>query len=112
MSEQLDEVATNEDIPKIFHPVVEKHGRELFALVMNAGLGQQAAEVLVALAGKHSSRGGLHAAGILSNSFNLIANAYVREMGWTPEQLSECDRDCQLAASQQIIVPSTGIMNS
>ncbi len=98
----------NLDIEACFRPVVEKHGRELFALVMNAGLGRQAAEVLSTMAQKHHSQHGLRAAGMLADCFNQVSNAYCAKMEWTQEQLAECDRDIQMAFRTKLIVPETG----
>lgn len=98
------------DVPKEFWPVVDKYGREMFALVMNAGVAGQAASVLATLAGKHGSRAGQHAVGVLAQAFNQTSNAYVKKMGWTEAEVAQCDRDVQLAFAGKLAVPEGNIL--
>lgn len=95
---------TFEDIESCFRPVASRYGREMFALVMNAGMAGQAAQVLATLAQKHGSRGGVHAVGVVSNSFNQVANALIVAKGWDEGTLAQCDKDCQLAFAGRIQV--------
>lgn len=98
------------DIPPEFRPVVVKHGRGLWALVMNAQIGALAAQELVKLAQKHRSKNGLHAIGVLSNAFNQMSNELLAAKGWTQEQIAECDRDCQLAMAGKLTVAESKIV--
>lgn len=117
-NEEKVEVATGEgvveesfaDLRECFRPVAEKYGREMFALVFNAGIASQAAQVMAQLAEKHASRGGLHAIGMLSQSFNAVSNSYAKKMGWTEAELAQCDRDIGLAWKGQIVVPGQAII--
>lgn len=99
-----------EGIPKHFHGVVELHGRALFATVMNAAVAGEAVQVLGDLVNKHRSQHGMKALRVLAGSYNQASNAYVIQMGWTPEQLAHCQRDIQLAHQGQIIVPGSAII--
>ena len=101
---------TFEDIPEVFREVARTHGREMFALVYNAGMARQAAGVLNDFVEKHRSQHSAHALGVLTQSFNGVSNAFVVKMGWTEELLAHCDRDLQLAAKQQIVVPGSRII--
>lgn len=94
------------DVPKEFHDVVRVHGRELWAFVMNVGVGGQASNALAQLVEKHRSRSGAHAVGTLAAAFNALANALVMKQGWTSEQVHACDRDTQLAFAAKIQVAS------
>jgi hypothetical protein len=108
-----DEAAIAEgfsDIPPEFHLVVVKYGREMFALVMNAGVAGQAASILGSLATKHASRGGIHAVGVWAQCFNAVSNDYVAKMGWSAELLAQCDRDIQLAFRGKIIEPTSKLV--
>jgi hypothetical protein len=98
------------DIPTEFHAVVEKHGREIFALTMNAGMGQQALTHLLALVQKHHSRDGVHAVQVITNCFNQVASALALKEGWTAEQLVACDQDAQRAHKEAIILPGSRII--
>ena len=113
MNEEVNGVDAEEemlDIPPAFHSVVKQYGREMFALVMNAGMGGEAAKVLSAFVQKHQSHHSAHALGVLASSFNQISNAYVKQMGWSEELVAQCDRDCQLAHKNQIIMPGSSIL--
>lgn len=98
------------DIPPEFRGVVVKHGRGLWALVMNAQMGAHAAGVLVELARKHSSRGGVHAIGVLANAFNQTTQELCVAKGWTAEAIAECDRDCRAAMAGKLAVPESKIV--
>jgi len=98
------------DVPKEFHEVVRKHGREMYALVMNAGMSGGAALVLARVLGKSHSTHGLHAAGVLLQGFGQVSNAYAAKMGWTQEQLAECDRDLQMAFRGKVVVPGAALI--
>lgn len=93
-----------EDIEPLFRDVARKYGRSMFALVMNAGMAQQAAQALATLAQKHASRSGLHAVGMLSSAFNQVSNELVQLQGWDEALLAQCDRDIQLAFSHRLVV--------
>lgn len=98
------------DIEEVFWPVIDVHGREMFALVMNAGMARQAVEVLGAQAQKHQSSHSLHAVRMLAQAFNQVSSAYAAKEGWTEEQLALCDRDIQLAFKGKIITPGSAIL--
>ena len=98
------------DVPKEFHGVVQAHGREMWALVMNCQMSGIAVEKLATIVQKHRSQAGVHAVGVLAGAFNQLSNAYVAKMGWTQEQLAQCDRDLQLAFRGKIIVPGSAIV--
>lgn len=102
MDEQQEDLF--EDIEPLFRDVAKRYGREMFALVMNAGMAQQAVAVLASQAEKHGSRKGLHAVGVVSQSFNQVSNAYVKLQGWSEELLAQCDRDIQLAFAGRLVV--------
>ena len=93
------------DIDAAFRPVVEQYGRSMFALVMNAGMCEQAAQVLAGLVKKHQSLHSAQALRVIADSFNQVSNAYVKQMGWTEELVAQCDRDVQRAFAGKIIVP-------
>lgn len=101
---------TNKDLDPIFRPVADKYGRDMFALVMNAGLCSQATQILTGLAAKHRSQHSLQAIGILSRGFNEISQAYCIMKGWDSAILAQCDRDIQLAFSGKIQVPGSTII--
>lgn len=86
-----------EDIDECFRPVVRQYGRPMFALVMNVGLATQAAQVLGAQADKRQSRALSEAAMMMCQAFNTVSSALAALQGWTEEELTQCDRDVQLA---------------
>lgn len=92
------------DIDPVMRPVVIKYGRKMWALVMNAGMAGQAADVLAVIVQKHQSKHGAHAVGVLAQSFNQLSNAYVEEMGWEEGLVAQCDRDIQLAYAGKLLV--------
>ena len=104
LTQQKDEFL---DIDPAFRSVAEAYGREMFALVMNAGVAQQAAAVLGQVVEHHRSQHGAHAVGVLANAFNALSNEYVKEKGWKAETLAQCDRDIQMAFKGKLIVPGT-----
>lgn len=109
------EVAADDmlDLDPVMRPVAAKYGREMFALVMNAGMASQAAEVLAAQAQKRQSRATAHAVGVLSSAFNQVSNAYCKMHGWTEGELAQCDRDIMLAFAGKIAKPGSAlILNS
>ena len=109
--EQGDTVEeSNRDLDPIFRPVANKYGRDMFALVMNAGLCSQATEILMGLASKHHSQHSMHALGVLSNGFNEISSAYCKLQGWDAGMLAQCDRDIQLAFAGRVQVPGNAII--
>ncbi len=110
MSTENETQDTLADIPPEFHSVVQTHGREMWALVMQASMGGIALERLAALAEKHRSSHGLHAVGMIGQAFNQISNAYVAKMGWTQEQLALCDRDIQMAYKGKVAVPGQALV--
>lgn len=86
------------DLPLSFRPVAQLHGREMFQLVVAAGMCSEAAERL-----SHSKNpGALVATRILADNFNQVANALVAAKGWTEEQLAHCDRDITLAYAGKV----------
>lgn len=99
-----------EDVPEWARPIAAKYGRSMFALVLNAGMAQQAAAVLNEIVGKHHSAHGQRAIRVLADTFNQVSNSYVEQMGWDAETLAQCDRDCQLAFSQSIQVATPAIL--
>ena len=105
MSEQVDEML---DIEVAFRPVVAQYGRSMFALVMNAGMCGQAAQVLGGLVEKHQSLHSAQALRVIADAFNQVSNAYVKQMGWTEELVAQCDRDVQRAFAGKIIVAGPG----
>lgn len=113
MTTQDETQDTLTDVPKEFHSVVQAHGREMWALVMNVQMAGIAVERLAAFADKHKSQHAAHAVGVLANAFNQLSNAYVAKMGWTQEMLVQCDRDLQMAFKGKIVVPGSAlILNS
>lgn len=114
-NETVVPVDTMEDIEECFRPVVQAHGRSMFALVMNAGMAGQAAERIAQTLQRVQSANGLAGLAMLSQAFNQVSNAYVTQMGWTEEQLAQCDRDIQRAFAGKIVVAAPGsslILNS
>ena len=109
-SEGLPPAGEYPDVPREFWPVVDKYGREMFALVMNAGVAGQAASVLASVLQKHHSKHGIHAVGMLANAFNQTSNAYVKKMGWSEELVAQCDRDVQLAFAGKLVPPEGNIL--
>ena len=95
-----------EDIDPDLREVARTYGRSMFALVVNAGMAGQAAEVLGQVLSRNHSKHGLHALGVLGNSFNGLSNAYALSQGWTQEQLAMCERDVQRAFSVKLVTPS------
>ena len=100
----------NLDLAPHFRGVASKYGRQMFALVMNAGLCSQATQALAALASKHHSQHSLHAVGILSRGFNEVSTMYCKQMGWDEAILAQCERDIGLAFSGAIITPTSLIV--
>ena len=88
---------TFEDLQECFRPVAKKHGRELFAACLYAGVGQQAAMVLAGLCEKHQSRHGINALAQLASSLEQLIGLLGQIRGWTPEMMAEVDRDIQAA---------------
>lgn len=99
-----------EDMPEWGREVARKYGRSMFALVLNAGMAQQATAALNEVINKHQSRHGQRALAIIADAFNQVSNAYVLQMGWDAETLAQCDRDCQLAYSKSIQLAPAGIL--
>ena len=98
------------DLESCFRPVAAQYGREMFALVYNAGMAGQAVAVLAAQAQKHSSRSAAHAAGVVAQAFNHVSSALAVAKGWSPELLAQCDRDIGLAFQGRIIKPGSVII--
>lgn len=94
-----------EGIEECFHPVVERYGRAMFALVMNAQMGGQAVGVLASVMEKAHSKHGLHAVQVLANCFNQISNDYVKKMEWKEEDVAECASAIEQAFRTKLIVP-------
>lgn len=92
------------DIDPAMRGVVEKYGREMFTLVMQAGLASQATQVLAGLVGKHQSQHSAHALGVLSQAFNEVSTQLCRIRGWDEGMLGQCDRDIQLAFRGKLVV--------
>ena len=110
LEDQPEATEQNADLPPAFRPVAAQHGRDMFTLVLNAGMAKQAMQVLEQLVVKHHSKHGLHAVQVMANSFNQNSNELVRLKGWTEEQLVHCDRDIQLAFQGQIVTPGSSII--
>ncbi len=111
----------NSDVDPCFHPVIERFGREMFALVMGAGLAGQSAAHLAAVAGKlEGSQSKMnhrlaaemnHAIAIVASAFNELSNSYVKKMGWPPEDVAACDSAIQVAyASKLSTLPEAKIV--
>lgn len=83
------------DIGEIFRPIAKEYGRDMFALVFNAGMARQAAEVLGQIASRSPQI--LHAVRVLADAFNQLSNDYVKKMGWKEQRLSECDQAIMMA---------------
>lgn len=94
---------TFEDVPEVFRPVAKEFGRELFALVMNAGMAGQAAEVLGQLVAR--SPEGQHALHTFARIFNHLSSEYVRKMGWGEERVAQCESAIKGAWAGRIAVP-------
>lgn len=90
------------DIEECLRPVVREWGRDMFALVMAAGMAGQAAEVLGAFVGKHRSSHSAHALGVLSSAFNQVSTALAKEKGWGEGELVQCQRDVERAWAGKI----------
>lgn len=88
---------TFEDLEECFRPVAVKHGRALFATVMNLGMAQQALGVAGAVMEKHRSRGGVNALMQLGATINQLSNALGSMQGWTPKLMAQVDKDIQEA---------------
>ena len=98
------------DIPEVFRPVVSKYGRAMYALVMNAGMAGQAAEVAGAVAAKANNPQLARAILTLVEAFNQVSNAYVKVKGWEEADVAMCDRDMQLAFAAQPSAPTKKII--
>lgn len=96
-----------EGIEECFHPVVERYGRAMFALVMNAQMGGQAVDVLASVMEKAHSTHGLHAVKVLANCFNQISNDYVKKMEWKEEDVAACASAIEVAYRTKLIIPQT-----
>ncbi len=98
------------DLDACFRPVAQQYGRELFALVYNAGMAGQAMAVLAGQADKHHSKGMAHAAGVLAQAFNHVSTELCKVKGWEAGILAQCDRDIALAFKNKLIVPGSAIL--
>ena len=100
------------DIDPAFRPVCAQYGKEMFALVMNAGMAIQAAQVLAAAAAKHRSQHSAHAVGVLSTAFNHVASALAKREGWDEGMLAACDRDIARAwqGKIQVVQPGSSVL--
>lgn len=96
------------DLESCVRPVAQQYGREMFALVMNAGLCSEAVKVLAAAAQKHQSRNSMHAIGVLSSAFNQVSTALCKQHGWTEEMLAQCDRDIARAWAGRVVLAGAG----
>lgn len=99
-----------QDIDPIFHGVVRKHGRSMFALVMSAGMGGEAARVAGEVFSRQHSSHGIEALRTLISVFNQVSNAYVTQMGWTQEQLGACEQDIKVAFAGKLEVVKSPIV--
>ncbi len=88
---------TFEDVEECLREVAKKHGRMRFAAMMLAGMGGQAAAVLMGLAEKHRSRHGVNAVVQLSGAVEQLVNALGEAHGWTAEELGQVDKDIREA---------------
>ena len=87
------------DLPRVLGPVVVAHGQGMVALVYGAGMAAEAAKVLAGLRDPKA----LHALSVLIGTFNQASSAYCRLMGWTEEQLGQCNRDIELAFAGAVV---------
>jgi hypothetical protein len=106
----VDEAPQHLDLPDHLRPVALKYGRDMFALVFDAGMCSQATQVLATLANKHMSKSGIHAVQVLASAFNEISTAYAKSKGWDEAVLAQCDRDIQLAFQGKVQVPGQSII--
>lgn len=98
------------DLEPCFRPVAAQYGREMFALVYNAGMAGQAMQVLSQQAQKHHSKSIAHAAGVIASAFNHTSSALAAQKGWSAEMLAQCDRDIGLAFRGKIVTPGSAIL--
>ena len=98
------------DIEAFMRPVAAQYGRELFALVYNAGMAGQAMQVLAAQADKHHSKALAHASGVLAQAFNHVSTELCKVKGWEAGTLAQVDRDIALAFKGRLIVPGSAIL--
>lgn len=113
MNEQVKAADAEQDltgIEEMFHPVVQKYGRSMFALVMNAGVAGEAMQRLGRVIEHHRSQHGMHAVQVLGQAFNQVSNAYVLSKGWDEGTLAQCGRDIQLAFAGKLSVVEAGII--
>lgn len=96
------------DLPETFRPVAKRFGREMFALVMNAGVARQAVEVLARGVGQHPQA--RQAIQTLAQAFNETSTAMVKLKGWKEEELLRCDAEIQRAFAGALFVPESSII--
>lgn len=99
-----------EDVPEVFRPVAKEFGRDLFALVMNAGMAAQAAEVLGVVVARTQSHEAHHALTMLVRIFNQLSSDYVRKMGWDDAEVARCESGIKAAWAGKIAVAPAGII--
>lgn len=104
----------NEQLKQDFAATIEEHGEALFCLVWDSSMAQEALGVLVTLAQKHRSAGGMRAVEVVATSFNSLAEEIRAKGGWTEEQLRACDASIKeefaRKAAPKLIVPESGII--
>jgi malate/lactate dehydrogenase len=98
------------ELPSMLKDVVTEHGQDMVALIMSSGLAGEAAARLSEVLQRQHSTHGLAALKVLINSFNAVSNAYVKEKGWTQEQLAAAELAIKMAVSQQVVIPESKII--
>ena len=100
-----------------FDSVVDKHGREMFALVMQAGLGSAATEQLNQLAGtlaegsaisRRNSFVILQAMRVLAGAVNELGNELIKAKGWSAEEIEACNAALEQAWAGKLSVVEAG----
>lgn len=89
------------DLEECLRPIAKQWGRAMFTLVLYAGMGREAAEVL-AKANKGMPRL-LHAVGLLANGFNVISQELITAKGWSQEDLAQCEEEIKRAWAGRLV---------
>ncbi len=100
------------DLPEVFRPVAQAHGRALYEFVLNAQLAGEAAERLGKWAQATETK---HATFMLSKAFNAVANAYAAKVGWTEAEMVACKAAIEVAFAAAGELVTTGpklVLNS
>jgi len=98
------------DIDPALREVAKEYGRSMFALVLNAGMGGEAARILGEVLQRQHSRHGVQALRHLVSVFNQVSNAYVIRQGWTQEDLAACEQAIKLAFAGKVAIEESKII--